>query len=91
MNEEQKVCRLHLTMGHVEACPGQPCPFWEDGGVALPPGCELERLAIDLERTDLARYLLELRENLESARDRQERDAARRVFAELVPPDLSGR
>ena len=33
---------------------------------------------------------LELRGSLEAARDRQERDAARRALAELVPPDLSG-
>jgi hypothetical protein len=90
MDENRKTCRLHLTMGDVEACPGQACPFWEEGGIALPPGCELERLAIDLDRADLAQYLLELRGTLEAARDRQEREAARRAFAELVPPDLSG-
>ena len=91
MRDEPKVCHLHLTLGTVEACPGGACPFWEQGGVALPAGCELERLGIDLDSPDLAKYLLGLREQLEAARNREEREAARKAFAELVPPDLSGR
>jgi hypothetical protein len=91
MPAEPRICHLHLTLGSAEACPGGACPFWEQGGVALPPACELERLGIDLSRPDLAGYLLELREQLEAARDREEQEAARRAFAELVPPDLSGR
>jgi hypothetical protein len=75
----------------VEAFPGLRCPFWEEGGVVVPPGCELERLGIDLERPDLTGYLLEIRTSLEAARDREERNTARRVFAALVPPDVSGR
>ena len=91
MESEAKTCHLHLTLGHVEACPGGACPFWEHGGTALPAGCELERLGIDLGRPDLAEYLLDLRDQLETARDREERETARRAFSELVPPDLSGR
>lgn len=91
MEGEPTVCHLHLALGAVRACPGGACPFWERGGIALPAGCELERLGIDLGRPDLAEYLLELREQLEAARDREEREAARQAFAELVPPDLSGR
>jgi hypothetical protein len=91
MGEERKVCHLHLALGRVEACPGGACAFWEEGGIALPAGCELERLAIDLERPDLAEYLLEVRYKLEPARDREERDAARRAFAEVVPPEFSER
>ena len=91
MEDERKVCHLQLTLGNVEACPGGACPFWELGGIALPAGCELERLGIDLDRSDLAEYLLELRGQLEAARDREEREEARRAFSELVPPDLSGR
>jgi hypothetical protein len=91
MDAESKLCQLHLTLGEVDACPGGACPFWEQGGIALPAGCELERLSIDLDRPELAEYLLELRQKLEDARDREEHDAARKAFAELVPPDLSGR
>lgn len=91
MQSAPTVCHLHFTLGTVEACPGGACPFWEQGGIALPAGCELERLGIDLDRPDLAEYLLELRVQLEAARDREEQEAARKAFAELVPPDLSGR
>jgi hypothetical protein len=89
--DELKICHLHKTMGRVEACPGERCLFWEDGGVVVPPGCELERLGLDLECVELAEYLLELRTSLEAARDHEERNAARRAFATLVPPDVSGR
>ena len=89
MGEESRTCRLHLALGHAEACPGSACPFWEEGGIALPAGCELERLGVDLARPDLAAYLLELRERLEAARDREERVTARRAFGVLVPPELS--
>jgi hypothetical protein len=88
---ERKICALHRTLGAVQACPGAACPFWEQGGAVLPSGCELERLAVDVERPDLAEYLLEIREQLESARNREERNAARRAFAGLIPPDFSGR
>ena len=91
MDGETKTCHLHHTLGTAEACPGGACAFWEEGGAALPAGCQLERLAVDLDRPDIAGYLLELRERLEAARDREERDAARRAFAEVVPPELSGR
>lgn len=91
MERNVKACKLHLALGEVEICPGPACSFWEEGGVALPPGCELERLGVDLDRADLARYLLDLRERLEAARDREERTAARQTFAGLVPPELSGR
>ena len=85
---ELKLCRIRLTIGDVEACPEGACPFWEEH--ALERGCGLERLELDLERPDLARYLVDLRQALEEARDVREREAARRVFAGLVPTELSG-
>jgi hypothetical protein len=89
MDGETRICHLHRALGTVVRCPEAACPFWEEGGVALPAGCELERLAIELDRPDLAQYLLDLRRELEAARDREERDAVRKAFADLVPPDLS--
>jgi hypothetical protein len=86
-----KICMLHLAAGAVESCPGGACPFWEEGGAALEPGCGLERLGLELDRPDLALYLLELRSMLEAARSMSEREAARRAFGSLIPPDLSGR
>ena len=59
--------------------------------MVLEAGCALERLHIDVDRSDLASYLVELRAALEAARDAHEREAAREAFAALVPPELSGR
>ncbi len=86
-----RTCRIRRALGQVESCPGGACPFWEEGGALLDAGCGLERRGIDLDRPDLAAYLDGLRRELELARDATEREAARRAFAELVPPDLSGR
>jgi hypothetical protein len=87
----RKLCRIKLTVSEVQACPEGACPFWEHGGAVLESRCGLERLQLDLDRADLAGYLVELREQLEAARDDQERRAARQAFAVLVPPELSGR
>lgn len=86
-----RTCRIRRALGQAEPCPEGACPFWEPGGAVLDAGCGLERRGIDLDRADLAAYLDGLRRELELARDTSEREAARRAFAELVPPDLSGR
>jgi hypothetical protein len=76
-------CHLHFTLGHVEACPGAACPFWERDA------CALELLGVELERPDVARYLLGLRHRLEHARDERERTLALEAFAELLPPEYA--
>jgi hypothetical protein len=88
MENARRLCRLHLTLGRGEQCPEGACPFWEEGGAVLPAGCGLERLGIEAEQPDLAEYLLDLRAQLECARDREERERARETFALLVPPGL---
>ena len=85
------LCRIKLTIDEVEPCPEGACPFWEHGGAVIDAGCGLERLPIELDRTDVARHFVELRRALERARDEREREDARRAFAALVPPELSGR
>ncbi|HEU0304696.1 MAG TPA: hypothetical protein VFR32_08945 [Gaiellaceae bacterium] len=87
----EKLCRIKLTLDVAEPCPEGACPFWEHGGAVVDSGCGLERLQLDLHRPDLAEYLVELRAQLETARDEHERRAAREAFAGLVPPELSGR
>jgi hypothetical protein len=84
-------CTIKATLGQAEPCPEGACPFWDHGGAVVSSGCGLERLQLELERPDLAEYLVELRAQLEAARDEQERRAAREAFAGLVPPELSGR
>jgi hypothetical protein len=85
------LCRIKLTLGDVEPCPEGACPFWEHGGAIVDAGCGLARLQVDVDRPDLAAYLVDLRAALGEARDFREREEARRAFAELVPPELSGR
>jgi hypothetical protein len=77
-------CHLHFTLGHIEPCPEAACPFWEQSD------CALERLGVELERPDLARYLLTLRARLEYAQDSAERAQALAAFAELLPSEYSG-
>jgi hypothetical protein len=76
-------CRIALVIGEVEACPQGSCPFWEHGGALIDAGCGLERLQLELDRPDLAEYLIELRRALETARDAREREAARQALADL--------
>jgi hypothetical protein len=90
-DEIRNSCRITLAIGEVEECPQGACAFWEHGGAVIESACALERLQIDVRRPDLAAYLVELRGALEAARDAREREAARAAFAELVPPELSGR
>ena len=91
IQQERKICRLHLALGQRDTCPGAACPFWEEGGALLEETCVIERLGLDAQGPGLARYLLELRAQLESARDSSERQAAWRRFAQVVPRDISGR
>lgn len=83
-------CRITLTLEHVEACPEGACPFWEQGGAVIPAQCGLERLSLELDRPDIARHFLELRQTLERTRDERERHEAQRAFAAVAPPELSG-
>ncbi len=81
-------CTLHLARGVVESCTGERCAFWEPGGAVAPGGCLIERLGVDVRRSDLAAYLLETRERLEHARDRSEAEAAHREFSRRIGLEL---
>ena len=77
-------CHLYFTLGHIEPCPEAACPFWEQNE------CALEMLGAQLERPDVARYLLSLRTRLEHAQDSSERAQALAAFAELLPSEYAG-
>jgi hypothetical protein len=66
-------CRMKESLGEIEACPGDLCPFWEGGSCAF---WHLELRG----RPELAGFLLELRGELESARPREDAGNARRLF-----------
>lgn len=87
---EGKLCSLSLVVGNDEECSAAWCAFWERGGAVVGPGCAIERLGIDVSDPELARYLLDLRRELESARDAEAAESALQQLANLAPPDLSG-
>jgi hypothetical protein len=86
---EPKLCSLSVTVGNDEECPRGWCAFWEKGGAVLEGGCAIERLGIERSDADLAVYLLELRRELESARDAEAARHAQERLALLAPPDIS--
>lgn len=74
---DTRICRMKRSLGTTEHCPGAQCPFWEQDG------CGFEELDFQ-GRPELAGFLLDLRSNLESVRDAEDRAAARsRFFARL--------
>jgi len=67
---ETHSCQLRLVaQGQIEQCLQERCSFWEPGGAVAQGACLIERLGVDIGRSDLATYLLEVRERLEHARD----------------------
>jgi hypothetical protein len=88
MSQTEPSCTLHLAQGVIEPCTGERCAFWEPGGAVAPGGCLIERLGVDVLRSDLAAYLLETRERLEQARDLSEAEAAHREFSRRIGLEL---
>jgi len=86
---EPKTCTLRLVaQGLSEECPRDRCAFWEPGGAVVEGSCIVDRLGVELGATDLASYLLEVRERLEQARDMAEAEAAHREFSRRLGRDL---
>lgn len=81
-------CTLHLAQGATEPCTGERCAFWEPGGAVASGGCLIERLGVEVRRSDLAAYLLETRACLEQARDLSEAEAAHRDFSRRIGLEL---
>jgi len=62
-------CTLHATLGLTEPCPGASCRLWS----AEVGACVLAQVEYEIRgRPELARYLLELRHDLEGAHARIE-------------------
>jgi hypothetical protein len=70
-------CRMKQTLGKIEPCPGSRCPFWSDDS------CAFREVELD-ERPDLAGFLLEIRNKLETLRAQEDEDAARQLFYERL-------
>ena len=86
---DPKHCTLRFAAGgEAEICPEERCALWEPGGAVLKGNCLVERLGIDPRDTELAAYLLEVRERLEQARDLAEAEAAHSEFARRLGRDV---
>jgi hypothetical protein len=85
-----KLCTLSAVAGDGEECPHGWCAFWERGGAVVEPGCAIDRLGIRIDEPELARYLLDLRRELEAVRDAEASQRAAKHLAELAPSDISG-
>jgi hypothetical protein len=84
---------MHCTLciaahRRAEPCAGARCAFWEPGGAVLPGGCVIERLGVEVRGSDIAMYLLELRERLDEARNLREAADAQREFARRIGLEL---
>ena len=62
-----KICRLQYTVGRVEDCPEDRCPFWEPGGRVVEGRCVFEALDVG-DNPEFASWLLRIRRRLEAAR-----------------------
>jgi hypothetical protein len=84
-----RTCTLRIAAeGRSEPCPRERCVFWEPGGAVVDGGCVIDRLGVDVRRTDLAAYLLELRDRLEQSRDRSAAEAAHRELSRRTGLEL---
>jgi hypothetical protein len=90
MNQvEPTRCALRLAAdGRSEICPEERCAFWEPGGAVLGGNCLIQRLGTDVSNADLAGYLLEVRERLETARDLAKAEEAHNEFARRLGRDV---
>jgi hypothetical protein len=80
-----RLCRLQDAVHRIEMCPGTRCPFWEEGGPIVEPGCAFERINLELHaQPELAHQLLEMRKMLEQPASENDVNEARRLFFRLL-------
>jgi len=75
-------CPLAAAAGFDELC-DPSCPFWEQGGAALPGGCIVSRAGVDLRRKDRVDRLIELRSRLAGSSDLAQSALAGEALREL--------
>lgn len=83
-NAPPRTCVLERTLGHAGACPRHLCPFWEDGGAVIRPGCALSRTPLDLDRADVADLLMGLRRRIQQPVSADDQRQAQREFRRVL-------
>jgi hypothetical protein len=90
MNEiEPKPCTIRVVAeGKAEECPRDRCVFWEPRTPWTDGSCVLDRTGVDINRPDLAGYLIEVRDRLEQVRELSEAEEAHREFSRRLGRDV---
>jgi hypothetical protein len=83
-NALPRTCDLERTLGQAGACPRHLCPFWEDGGAVIRPGCALSRTPLDLDRAPVADLLMGLRRRIQQPVSAEDQRQAQREFRRLL-------
>jgi hypothetical protein len=80
----ERPCSLQNAIGVLEPCSCERCAFWEPGGAVVQGDCFIERTGVDTRQVDLAKYLLDVRQHLEEARDKSVAEAAQLELSRRV-------
>lgn len=83
-NAPPRTCELEQTLGHAGACPRHLCPFWEEGGAVIRPGCALTLTPLDLDRVGVADLLMGLRQRIQQPVSVEDQRKAQREFRRLL-------
>lgn len=78
-----------VLSGEDGVCIRSSCIFWEGGGAALPGGCALHRVGVEVEGRDVDELVLELHTRLEQRR--AEDEALRPGGRTALAPDTLAR
>ncbi|MGB8004923.1 MAG: hypothetical protein WCF27_11775 [Gaiellaceae bacterium] len=84
----ERRCSLQNAIGVFEPCTCERCSFWEPGGAVVEGDCFIERIGVDTRQVELAKYLLEVRQHLEEARDKSAAEAAQLELSRRVGLEL---
>ena len=83
IQQTTRLCSLERSLGKLETCPQDACPFWEPGGAVLAGHCAVDRLDV-ADDAVLASWLLEIRETLTASASAADEEAARSLFRHLL-------
>lgn len=83
-NALPRTCELEQSLGRAVACTRHLCPFWEDGGAVIRPGCALSRTPLDLDRAPVADLVMGLRQRIQQPLSVEDQRQAQREFRRLL-------
>lgn len=79
-----RTCELERSLGQAGACTRDLCPYWEEGGAVIRPGCALSRTPLDLDRAGVAELLMGLRGRIHQPESAEDQRRAQREFGRVL-------